>query len=502
MAAPQDPRESPAIRRLARQIAGLQRQVTALASTPGTGHSSMEGGSLDGFTVDGQLTTRTGEQHDGTFGSAVLAGPVPPTPTVPVVQGGPGLARIGWDGGWLNGALTPMDFSRVEVYVSTDSISDPLPRFLVATIETPQGAEVVIRREAGTYHARLASRSASGKVSALSDETVVEVASLVDTAEVEAALATKTSTTRSDSAPDRDGQTPGDVWWRVHGIVVVEQWVWDGETWVPVEASGSIIAAATIHGEQISATALDGKVITGALIRTAAEGRRIELGAATGDQVVFHTGRADQISPGVLRVGAGDEASYVDLVAPETAAHQGSREIGVRARGQGVGSPLASGVELWGNENSVLGNLDVLLGDLSVAAGDVAAPTGTLRARAAVIAEGVNCQGLNVQWLAVSGGLSIGARRLVPFAHTIATTAAGRSWWHHGLGATPVGIVVSVAMDTVGGPNFPTAGMLERTGGDVPTNAETVAIRLMGNSSSAWGAVPAGTWDIAGFYIV
>lgn len=56
-----------------------------------------------------------------------------------------------------------------------------------------------------------------------------------------------------------------------------------------------------VQGTQLAADAIDGKTITGALLRTAATGRRVEIG--TDGRVVFHTGQSAQTAPGDIRTG-------------------------------------------------------------------------------------------------------------------------------------------------------------------------------------------------------
>lgn len=56
-----------------------------------------------------------------------------------------------------------------------------------------------------------------------------------------------------------------------------------------------------ITGDQIAADAIDGKTITGALIRTAATGRRVEL--TPDGRIVFHTGQASQTATGEIVTG-------------------------------------------------------------------------------------------------------------------------------------------------------------------------------------------------------
>jgi hypothetical protein len=620
--ADRDPHTWSQLQKVARQLVSLQRQVNRLADTPALSLSAIEGGAIDGYTTDGQLTTRTGEQHDGTFVSVSLAGPTPPAPTVPILDAGPGLANIAWDGGFVDDALTPMDFSRVEVYVSSSPITDPLPAFLIGTIETPQGAEVVTRREAGLYYVRLATRSASGKVSALSEQATVTIEEQVDPEAIAEQIASKTSIYRHTTDPVESGTAVGDLWWKLDGAgAVIGQWTWDGDSWEVLPISGVLIAAETIAAAQIATASLTAdKFVAGTLTA-----RELALGifrsqrvANPGFEITHPTGPAKQGSyltiPGwTMEAGANGTAwafEYKQAVAAYSGfgkavlTNNGAGDVGVTMLSDrfpvNVGEQLnatvmamstttaRAGVGVWirfydaagavistpslfvgyveGSGNAyapvfttavtvpaaaVTGRLmiqnrrsvgstginyllidDVAVFPVGVDSMDLSpsafrmwnslngsspsvditatwAKFPNLEAQNGVINGDLNVTGtlssqdsFTAQYASVSQQLTVKNRRIEPFVRTIATNALGRAWWPHGLGATPAGVMVVSAMDTVGGPTFPVIGVMERVSGDVPTNATNVAIRLMGNSNSAWGAVTAGTWTVAGFYIV
>lgn len=58
----------------------------------------------------------------------------------------------------------------------------------------------------------------------------------------------------------------------------------------------------TIGGDALSATAIDGKTITGALIRTAASGQRVELKGEQLEQISFYSGRIEETLPGRVAI--------------------------------------------------------------------------------------------------------------------------------------------------------------------------------------------------------
>ncbi|MDO8107156.1 hypothetical protein Q6348_08095 [Isoptericola sp. b441] len=91
-------------------------------------------------------------------------------------------------------------------------------------------------------------------------------------------------------------------------------------------AAGAItaakIAAGAITADKIAAGAIDGTTITGAIIRTAATGQRVQLGNDS-DRIDFYSdaGQTSETSPGYLRIGedwsAGPARPIVELATPE-----------------------------------------------------------------------------------------------------------------------------------------------------------------------------------------
>lgn len=129
------------LRELARKIASLEAAKNS--TRPQLGSSSLEDGAIREYDLDGTLVSQYGKQFDGTSAAAAFNGPPPPTPTQPVVEGGLSGLSVTWDGTFLNDAIVPMNFSRVEVYVSTDPTFDygsgPQHSF-----ETPRGGRVFV----------------------------------------------------------------------------------------------------------------------------------------------------------------------------------------------------------------------------------------------------------------------------------------------------------------------------------------------------------------------
>ncbi|MGW1625791.1 hypothetical protein [Streptomyces sp. NPDC002172] len=112
----------------------------------------------------GSLRALIGQQPDGTTGVNVVNGPPPAQPTAPIVASVLGGVTVSWDGGFADGYTVPLDWSRLEVHASTDAVYDPNPATLRATIETAQGATVVVPCDTDVYVQTLA-RNTSGAAS-------------------------------------------------------------------------------------------------------------------------------------------------------------------------------------------------------------------------------------------------------------------------------------------------------------------------------------------------
>lgn len=72
------------------------------------------------------------------------------------------------------------------------------------------------------------------------------------------------------------------------------------------------ITDGAISTPKLSANAIDGMTITGALLRTAASGQRVEIDSTTINKVRLYSGHAGETSPGYISAGA----SFVEIEAP------------------------------------------------------------------------------------------------------------------------------------------------------------------------------------------
>ncbi|MGI5526819.1 hypothetical protein ACQEVX_05130 [Streptomyces syringium] len=147
------------------RIARLEKQVTSALRAPKLASASLEDATLQVHDDQGSLRALIGQQPDGTSGVTVVNGPTPPTPTTPQVA--PALASlvVTWDGRFQDGAVSPLDFARVEVHVSPIEGFEPDASTLRGTIETAQGGHVTVPLGYQQWWVRLRTRSLSGATS-------------------------------------------------------------------------------------------------------------------------------------------------------------------------------------------------------------------------------------------------------------------------------------------------------------------------------------------------
>ena len=155
---------------LAAEVARLRREVAEIRKGQRVAHgASIENAALEVKDDTGSLRAIVGQQQDGTSGIQVVNGPPPPAPSAPIVASVLGGVTASWDGQFAAGAVIPLDWSRVEVHAAASSGFDPVPETLRDTIETAQGATVVVPTDVPVY-VRLVARNTSGAASPASTE--------------------------------------------------------------------------------------------------------------------------------------------------------------------------------------------------------------------------------------------------------------------------------------------------------------------------------------------
>lgn len=159
---------APQTRSLARRLADLEKQ-RLLAKQPTLGFSTIVDGAIPSVDEDDAVKMIVGKQFDGTQTAAVVSGPTPPTPTIPLAIAQAGSIRLYWDGTFEADEVAPMDFARVLAYaVPLDDYVEPEPlnqAIMVGQYTSATGGEItaaltpsveyafylVCWTEAGTY---------------------------------------------------------------------------------------------------------------------------------------------------------------------------------------------------------------------------------------------------------------------------------------------------------------------------------------------------------------
>lgn len=127
-------------------------------------HAAIDNTSVVVRNADGSLRGLIGVQADGTTAVNVVNGPPPPQPSDPIVASVLGGVTAGWDGQFAGGSVIPLDWARVEVHAAITSVYSPSAATLQGTIETAQGATVVVPCDTPVY-VRLLARNTSGTAS-------------------------------------------------------------------------------------------------------------------------------------------------------------------------------------------------------------------------------------------------------------------------------------------------------------------------------------------------
>lgn len=121
--------------RLAADVEKLNRQVTAVANSPQSQRTSVEGGSIDFNDADGNLMAVVGGQDDGSNTIRHVDGPTPPVPSgLSAHVDGP-IVQVSWDGTFEDADTATWDWSHLEVIVV-----GPGNEQLTATINDVTGA--------------------------------------------------------------------------------------------------------------------------------------------------------------------------------------------------------------------------------------------------------------------------------------------------------------------------------------------------------------------------
>lgn len=147
------------------RLAELEKRLSRIQKGQRISHgASVENAQLTVNDDTGSLRTVLGPLGDGTVGVMAVNGPPPPQPSPPIVSSVIGGVSVAWDGLFTNGAVLPLDWQRIEVHASILASYEPIPATLATTIETAQGATVIVPCDTPVY-VRLLARSTSGTAS-------------------------------------------------------------------------------------------------------------------------------------------------------------------------------------------------------------------------------------------------------------------------------------------------------------------------------------------------
>ena len=147
-----------------RELQAIKAQLARLERSARLSHAAIDDTSVQVRDADGGLRGLLGVQADGTTAVNIVNGAAPPQPSDPIVASVLGGVTVSWDGQFAGAAVMPMDWARVEVHASVLPVYDPIPATLQGTIETAQGATVVVSCDTDVY-VRLVARNTSGAAS-------------------------------------------------------------------------------------------------------------------------------------------------------------------------------------------------------------------------------------------------------------------------------------------------------------------------------------------------
>lgn len=149
---------------IGQKLHSLESRLAKVERSARLSHAAIDNTSVVVKDGTGGLRGIIGLQSDGTAAVNIVNGSAPPAPSAPVLASILGGVNAAWNGTFTGGAVVPLDWARVEVHASTLAVFTPSATTLVGTIETAQGATVVIPTQVAVYVCLLA-RNTSGTAS-------------------------------------------------------------------------------------------------------------------------------------------------------------------------------------------------------------------------------------------------------------------------------------------------------------------------------------------------
>ncbi|MGW4270882.1 hypothetical protein ACWEGQ_00590 [Streptomyces seoulensis] len=310
---------------IGRTIQQIKNRLAAVERSARLSHASIDNTSVQVRDGSGSLRGLVGMQADGTTAVNIVNGPPPPQPSPPIVASVLGGVTASWDGAFADGFPVPLDWARVEVHASATAVYTPTQDTLHGTIETAQGATVVVPCASPVYVLLLA-RSTSGTASPASAtvgpvgpspvvasdvlDGIITTVKLADDAVTQAKVATGAigSTEISDGAVTTpklvagavqagkiaaDAVQAGNI---AANAVTAREIAANAVTANQIAANsvtaGKILAGA-VDATALAATAITGKTITGgtvtgSLIQTASTGQRITINESSNNRIYVY----------------------------------------------------------------------------------------------------------------------------------------------------------------------------------------------------------------------
>jgi hypothetical protein len=267
------------VAKFTRRLMNIEKGLLHAQTKPRLPYSSIDDGTLVVNDAFGNTQAIIGNQWDGTITSSSVGGSTPVAPTVPLVTPRPNGLAIYWDGTYVDGSPTRMDFQRVTFHAVTDVDDfDALdPAQIVGEITIATGGEIYATLPPVEHFVFAVTWSDAGKFSVESDVAFGTPLALADDPaftdaldEIEAVKGDISSvplTFRQPTQPtteELDGRKA--VWYDTDGGNA--PWFYDGAAWTAIEFGNEALAASAVIAETIATGALDGKQITGPLIQT------------------------------------------------------------------------------------------------------------------------------------------------------------------------------------------------------------------------------------------
>ncbi|MFD7995522.1 hypothetical protein [Streptomyces mexicanus] len=296
---------------IGRKLQQLENRLAAVERSARLSHASIDNTAVQVRDGAGNLRALVGVQADGTTAVNVVNGPPPPQPSAPIVASVLGGVSVSWDGQFTDGSVVPLDWARTEVHASTDASYEPGPATLQGTIETAQGATVVVSCDAPVY-VQLVARNTSGAPSApsaivgpfgptavVADDVLDGIITTVKLAD-DAVTAAKVAVNAIDADAIQDAAVTAT---KIGQDAVTSTAIADGAVGTTQISDGAIttpkLTANAVTANELSAGAVTaGKIATGAVVAG-----KLDAGAVTAGTIAAGAVQAGNLAANSVQAG-------------------------------------------------------------------------------------------------------------------------------------------------------------------------------------------------------